>query len=74
MMTAKQITVLEQWDKSFDNAKAKPPVAGSATGSPASFDAGVWFQSACSGLWYEVKNAGGDISAVRIDGVTYKRQ
>jgi len=43
-------------------------------GSAASFDAGVWFQSACSGLWYQVRNAGGDISAVKIDGVTYQRQ
>ena len=40
----------------------------------AASDAGVWFQSAASGLWYQVKNAGGDISAVKVDGVIYKRQ
>lgn len=34
----------------------------------------VWYQSAASGLWYQVKNAGGDISAVKVDGVIYKRQ
>lgn len=39
----------------------------------AKIDSGVWFQSAASGLCYQVKNAGGDISAVKVDGVIYKR-
>lgn len=39
---------------------------------PDSFDSGVWFQSSTSGLWYKVKNAAGDISAVRVDGVIHQ--
>lgn len=41
--------------------------------SVSDFNAGVWFQSAASGLWYEVKNAAGGIS-VKIDGATYIRE
>ena len=33
-----------------------------------SLDNGVWFRSACSGLWYRNAGAAGTIQAVRVDG------
>lgn len=53
--------------------KQTAPIMEPLVGPPPLFNEGVWFQSACSGLWYQVLNAGGDISAVKIDGVIYKR-
>lgn len=34
-------------------------------------DKGTWYQSAVSGLWYENRNAAGDVAAVKIDGTMY---
>jgi len=53
------------------NAESEPSAA--TVTSIENDDAGVWFQSAASGLWYQVRNAGGDISAVKIDGFIYQR-
>ena len=36
------------------------------------FDKGVWFQSAVSGLWYQNRDAAGDVRNVKIDGVLYR--
>ena len=59
-------------------AHAESSATGTGTGhlqpQRSAFDSGVWFQSASSGLWYQGKNAGGNISAVKIDGVFYARR
>lgn len=34
---------------------------------------GVWFESEISGLWYHNEKAAGEISAVKINGVLYKK-
>ena len=34
---------------------------------------GVVFKSASSGLWYQNREAAGDIDAVRVDGVTFEK-
>ena len=39
-----------------------------ATGSAASLDDGVWYQSFASGGWYRNRNAAGSITAVRVNG------
>ena len=36
-------------------------------------NAGVWFQSTASGMWYDNPYAAGEISAVRVDGVQFAR-
>ncbi len=68
-MPRESITILQPLPKPEAKGGCAP-----SDGSAAAFDAGVWFQSAASGLWYQAKNAGGDISAVKVDGVIYKRQ
>lgn len=34
---------------------------------------GVWYQAACSGLWYENAASAGDVKCVSVDGVYYFR-
>lgn len=34
-------------------------------------NAGVWYASKCSGLWYQNPKAAGTVGRIRIDGVTY---
>ena len=41
-----------------------------ATGSAASLDEGVWYQSFTSGGWYRNRRAAGIVTAVRVDGRT----
>lgn len=36
------------------------------------FNSGIWFQAACSGLWYQNHLAAGSVSNVRVDGVLYR--
>ena len=46
----------------------------SGDSSPATcsdFDRGVYFRSACSGLWYRCKESAGDIDAWKEDGVLH---
>lgn len=36
-----------------------------------SFPDGLWFQAACSGLWYENRHAAGSVSNIMLDGVMF---
>jgi hypothetical protein len=35
---------------------------------------GVWFQSSASGFWYRNYKAAGEILAVKIDGIIYRKE
>ena len=35
---------------------------------------GIIFKSSASGLWYQNKDAAGDVSAVRVDGVVFEKK
>ena len=37
------------------------------------FDKGIWYQCACSGMWYRNYDASGAVSAARIDGEVFER-
>jgi len=37
------------------------------------FDKGIWYQCACSGMWYRNYDASGAVSRVRIDGEVFER-
>ncbi len=34
------------------------------------FNIGIWYQSACSGVWYRRKESAGEICAIRTDSKT----
>ena len=46
--------------------------AGSSAPACSDFDRGVWFRSACSGLWYRCRESAGDIDAWKEDGVLHE--
>ena len=52
----------------------RQPDTGQPLAPPAcsDFERGVWFRAACTGLWYQSKEAAGDIDAWKEDGVLHE--
>lgn len=64
--------VNEVKELSAPSASSPRPASASELSGRYDYNAGVWFQSAVSGLWYDVRGAAGDIRAIRVDGEQFR--
>lgn len=55
----------------MQKASQATPCAPSAPAGCSGFESGIWFRSACSGLWYRCKESAGDIDAWKEDGILH---